>query len=26
VRVIKKVADAYKLDRRTKRTFRADAA
>src|SRR6266511_1478069 len=26
VRVIKKVADAYKVDRRTKRTFRADAA
>ena len=26
VRVIKKVADAYKLDRRTKRTFRRDAA
>jgi hypothetical protein len=26
VRVIKKVADPYKLDRRTKRTFRADAA
>jgi len=26
VRVIKKVADAYKIDRRTKRTFRADAA
>jgi putative transposase len=26
VRVIKKVADAYTLDRRTTRTFRADAA
>jgi putative transposase len=26
VRVIKKVADAYKVDRRTKRTFRLDAA
>jgi putative transposase len=26
VRVIKKVADAYKLDHRTKRTFRTDAA
>jgi putative transposase len=26
VRVIKKVADAYKIDRRAKRTFRPDAA